>query len=161
MRKYIAIGAVVVLFVAIGATFDGYSGRGDFNVKGNLNVTGNISAANFPTQPTYVFYATVTQTGTSAPTMQVLVNTYGVTATWSRSSAGNYTLSFTGVASITSGNTIAFFTNGLSGTTTQARCAWNENSGDELGLQTYTALGVGADFASTGDAPASLMIMSF
>ena len=56
-----------------------------------------LEAINTEQNDPLLYIALVSQTGTSAPTAQVLVNTLGATPTFSYVEAGSYTLTLTGV----------------------------------------------------------------
>lgn len=74
------------------------------------NPSGYITSASIPAQLYQTYQASVTQTGTSAPTGTQLANNFsgGVTFTWARTSAGTYTVTASS-AVFTAGKTKVYF----------------------------------------------------
>jgi hypothetical protein len=88
-----------------------------------------------------IYRALISQSGTAAPTATVLENTLGVTPTFSRVGAGNYTLTATGV--LTSGKMFASTQGALTGGF-WASCN-TLSSPNTLQIETFNNIGGGTD----------------
>jgi hypothetical protein len=79
-----------------------------------------------------VYTALLTQAGATAPVATILQNTTGGTFTWSRQSAGNYTITASS-ALFTANKTIVFINNGSNAASTDV-IKWNRTSDTTITL---------------------------
>lgn len=97
-------------------------------------------------QPSKEYRAVVEQAGTAAPTVTTtLLNSTGTTATWARTSAGVYTLTFGG-ATLTSGQTFVASLN-ISGTAVIVKGVITSTT--VFTVNTLDAAGAATDLAGT------------
>ena len=123
--------------IALGAYGNGTVGA-DSDTAYNLKVdsTGKVfedTASSF-----YTYTALISQTGTSAPTANVLANSLqnAGTLTWSRNAGGDYSLTSTSTP-FTSGKTIVFVNGGSA--ENNHDIAWNRISDSEIKILTHNS----------------------
>ena len=105
-------------------------------VTSNVTIASVASFANSYNLGYTVYTALLNQTGTAAPVPTILQNTTGGTFTWTRQSAGNYTITASS-ALFTVNKTILFLNNGSTANITQV--PWDRTS------DTTVTLSLGAD----------------
>jgi hypothetical protein len=105
-------------------------------VTSNVTIASVASFANSYNLGYTVYTALLTQAGTAAPVATILQNTTGGTFTWTRQSAGNYTVTAS-TALFTVNKTILFLNNGSTANITQV--PWDRTS------DTTVTLSLGAD----------------
>ena len=104
-------------------------------ITNNVTIASVAAFANTYNLGYTVYTALLTQAGTAAPVATILQNTTGGTLTWTRQSAGNYTVTASS-ALFTANKTIVF---GNQGNFLQKTLAWNRTS------DTTVALDLGSD----------------
>jgi len=102
-------------------------------ITSNVTIASVASFANSYNLGYTVYTALLNQTGTAAPVATILQNTTGGTFTWTRQSAGNYTITASS-ALFTVNKTIAF---GNQGNETNDYWRWNRTSNTTLDLILY------------------------
>ena len=105
-------------------------------VTSNVTIASVAAFANTYNLGYTVYTALLTQAGTAAPVATILQNTTGGTFTWTRQSAGNYTVTAS-TALFTVNKTILFLNNGSTANITQV--PWDRTS------DTTVTLSLGAD----------------
>jgi len=104
-------------------------------ITNNVTIASVAAFANTYNLGYTVYTALLNQTGTAAPVATILQNTTGGTLTWTRQSAGNYTITASSALFIAN-KTIVF---GNQGNFLQKTLAWNRTS------DTTVALDLGSD----------------
>ena len=101
-------------------------------ITNNFTIASVASFANSYSLGYTLYTALLTQTGTNAPVATVLQNTTGGTLTWTRQSAGNYTVTALS-ALFTADKTIVF---GNQGNISDVDFKWNRTSDTTITLST-------------------------
>ena len=102
-------------------------------ITNNVTIASVAAFANTYNLGYTVYTALLTQAGTAAPVATILQNTTGGTFTWTRQSAGNYTVTAS-TALFTVNKTIVF---GNQGNNLNDKFQWNRTSDTTLDLIVY------------------------
>ena len=102
-------------------------------ITNNVTIASVAAFANTYNLGYTVYTALLTQAGTAAPVATILQNTTGGTFTWTRQSAGNYTVTAS-IALFTVNKTIVF---GNQGNNFNDKFQWNRTSDTTLDLIVY------------------------
>lgn len=108
------------------------TGSDEQPITNNFTIASVASFANSYSLGYTLYTALLTQTGTNAPVATVLQNTTGGTLTWTRQSAGNYTVTASS-ALFTANKTIVF---GNQGNIPDVDFKWNRTSDTTVVLNT-------------------------
>jgi hypothetical protein len=108
------------------------TGSDEQPITNNFTIASVASFANSYSLGYTLYTALLTQTGTNAPVATVLQNTTGGTLTWTRQSAGNYTVTASS-ALFTANKTIVF---GNQGNEINNYYKWNRTSDTTVTLST-------------------------
>ena len=101
-------------------------------ITNNVTIASVAAFANTYNLGYTVYTALLNQTGTAAPVATILQNTTGGTLTWTRQSAGNYTVTASS-ALFTANKTIVFVNNGSNAASTDV-IKWNRTSDTTITL---------------------------
>ena len=101
-------------------------------ITNNVTIASVAAFANTYNLGYTVYTALLTQAGTAAPVPTILQNTTGGTFTWTRQSAGNYTITAS-TALFTANKTIVFVNNGSNAASTDV-IKWNRTSDTTITL---------------------------
>ena len=101
-------------------------------ITNNVTIASVAAFANTYNLGYTVYTALLNQTGTAAPVAAILQNTTGGTLTWTRQSAGNYTVTASS-ALFTANKTIVFVNNGSNVASTDV-IKWNRTSDTTITL---------------------------
>ncbi len=108
------------------------TGSDEQPITNNFTIASVASFANSYSLGYTLYTALLTQTGTNAPVATILQNTTGGTLTWTRQSAGNYTVTASS-ALFTANKTIVF---GNQGNEINNYYKWNRTSDTTVTLST-------------------------
>jgi len=108
------------------------TGSDEQPITNNFTIASVASFANSYSLGYTLYTALLTQAGAAAPVPTVLQNTTGKTFTWTRQSAGNYTVTASS-ALFTANKTIVFVNNGSNAASTDV-IKWNRTSDTTITL---------------------------